>query len=137
MSKVSVTLNGREFTIGCEDGQEAYLKELAQTLDRRVGTIASQVGQIGDLRLLLMAALMLVDEQKDAERRVEALESHVEHLRRERSGSATVQAADRDRLARHVLQIAERLDRFADSLENGDSGEPELSPNADLAEARA
>ena len=137
MSKVSVMLNGREFTIGCEDGQEAYLKELAQTLDRRVGTIASQVGQIGDLRLLLMAALMLVDEQKDAERRVEALESHVEHLRRERSGSANVLAADRDRMARHILRIAERLDAFADSLEEGGGADPDKASNADLAEARA
>ncbi|WP_203293848.1 cell division protein ZapA [Maricaulis parjimensis] len=137
MSKVSVILNGREFTIGCEDGQEAYLKELAQTLDRRVSTIASQVGQIGDLRLLLMAALMLVDEQKDAERRVEALESHVDQLRRERNGSASVQAADRDRLARHVLRIAERLDAFADSLEEGSDAGPDVSSSADLAEARA
>ena len=137
MSKVSVTLNGREFTIGCEDGQEAYLKELAQILDRRVGTIADQVGQIGDLRLLLMAALMLVDEQKDAERRVDALESHVEHLRRERSGSASTQAADRDRIARHILRIAERLEGLADSLEEGGEPTPGDAANADLAEARA
>ncbi len=137
MSKVSVMLNGREFTIGCEDGQEAYLKELAQTLDRRVSTIASQVGQIGDLRLLLMAALMLVDEQKDAERRVEALESHVDHLRRERSGSANIMAAERDRMARHILRIAERLDAFADSLEDGGDSKPGEVSNADLAEARA
>ena len=60
MSKVTVTLNGREFTIGCEDGQEAYLRELAGQLDERVGGIVEQVGQIGDVRLLLMAALMAV-----------------------------------------------------------------------------
>lgn len=117
MSKVAVTLNGREFTIGCEDGQEAYLRELARTLDVRVQSIAQQVGQIGDLRLLLMASLMLVDEQKDADRRIEALEAQVERLRNDRGQDASVQAAERERLASGITALAERLERLADRLE--------------------
>jgi cell division protein ZapA len=117
MSKVAVTLNGREFTIGCEDGQEAYLRELARTLDVRVQSIAQQVGQIGDLRLLLMASLMLVDEQKDADRRIEALEAQVERLRNDRGQDASVQAAERERLASGISALAERLERLADRLE--------------------
>ena len=51
---------------------------------------------IGDVRLLLMAALMLIDEQKDAERRIEALEAHIDRLRNERHGAASLQAAFAD-----------------------------------------
>jgi cell division protein ZapA len=140
MSRVTVTLNGREFTIGCEDGQEAYLKDLARTLDARVSSIADQVGQIGDLRLLLMASLMLVDEQKDAERRVEALESHVDRLRNERHGAASLQAEERERIAAHLIDIAERLEAFATSLDDlppeGGDGEDQAADTL-FAEARA
>ncbi len=140
MSKVTVTLNGREFTIGCEDGQEAYLRELAGQLDQRVGGIVEQVGQIGDVRLLLMAALMLIDEHKDFERRIEALESHIERLRHERHGAASLQAEERQRMVSCLIDVAERLEAFATDLE----GEPPAAPGEEdgaaavhLADARA
>ncbi len=130
MSKVAVTLNGREFTIGCEDGQEAYLRELARTLDVRVQSIAQQVGQIGDLRLLLMASLMLVDEQKDADRRIEALEAQVESLLNDRGQDASVQAAERERLASGITALAERLERLADRLEGAEAAAESDDDNA-------
>ena len=73
MSRVTVSLNGRDFTIGCEEGQEAYLRELAASLDKRVTDVSAQVGQIGDLRLLLMASLILVDDLRESDSRIEAL----------------------------------------------------------------
>lgn len=146
MSKVSVTLNGREFTIGCEDGQEDYLRELAGLLDERVAGIAGQVGQIGDVRLLLMAALMLIDEQKDTERRVEALEAHIDRLRNERHGAASLQAEERQRMVSCLIDVAERLEAFATDLEGDpppDAGEEATAGEGDdtsrlpLADARA
>ena len=50
MSKVTISLNGRAFTIGCEEGQQAYLRELAAHLDAHVRDLAEKVGQIGELR---------------------------------------------------------------------------------------
>jgi cell division protein ZapA len=140
MSKVAVTLNGREFTIGCEDGQEAYLRELARTLDVRVQSIAQQVGQIGDLRLLLMASLMLVDEQKDASRQIEALEAQVERLRNDRGQDASIQAAERERLASGITALAERLERLAERLEGAETAaeaDDETASKSLFAEAGA
>ena len=137
MSKVSVTLNGREFTIGCEDGQEAYLRELATVLDKRVSAIAGQVGQIGDLRLLLMAALMLVDDQKDSERRIEALEAHVERLRAETTGSASLRLEERTRIAEQLTRVAERLEAFADELDAPAPDADGTEQDSRIAEAHA
>mgnify|MGYP003625020286 CR=1 FL=1 len=113
MSKVAVTLNGRIYTIGCEDGQEAYLRELAGYLDGKVSVMANQVGQIGDLRLAVMASLIVVDELKDAERRVEKLE----HLRSENQGSDSEYGEERQQLADHLLKAAQRLEALAASLD--------------------
>ncbi len=140
MSKVSVTLNGRAFTIGCEEGQEAYLRDLAAFLDQRVSAMSSQVGQIGDLRLLLMASLTVVDELKDAERRIESLEAHVDRLRSESANQSDQQAVEREDLAAHIVAAAERLEMLAKALESAEpdgEGGAGTAPNALLAEAGA
>ena len=120
MSRVTVPLNGREFTIGCEPGQEAYLTELAGEIDRKVSAIAGEIGQIGDLRLLLMASLILVDEQRDSVRRIEDLEAQLERLRHERHGAASLHAEERGQIARQLVSLAERLEGFADALDGDD-----------------
>ena len=117
MSKVTVFLNGREFTIGCEEGQEAYLKSLAAHLDEKVQGISQQVGQIGDLRLLLMASLVVVDELKEAERRAETLEAHVDQLRSRSAGENSHNEQQRDQLARTVTALAERMEALAEKLD--------------------
>jgi len=62
MPLVEVVVNVRGYQIGCDDGQEERLRELAQALDKRVQALASSIGQVGDARLVLMAGLVLVDE---------------------------------------------------------------------------
>ncbi|WP_421790331.1 cell division protein ZapA [Hyphobacterium sp.] len=111
MGKVSVTLNGRAFTIGCEDGQESYLRELARHLDTHVSGLSKQVGQIGDLRLLLMASLVVVDELKTAENRLEALEGHLNRLKSEGGGPA--EPASDDGLVEALNGISARLEALA------------------------
>ena len=140
MSKVSVTLNGRAFTIGCEEGQEAYLRELASYLDDRVSGMSSQVGQIGDLRLLLMASLVVVDELKESQRRIESLEAHVDRLRAEAASQTSDQAIEREDLAAHIVAAAERLESLAKALENADPGDDDgngTASNSLFAEAGA
>ena len=134
MAKVSVTLNGRAFTLGCEEGQEAYLRELAADLDKRVSDIAGQVGQIGDLRLLLMATLVMADELKEAERRIEAGDALADRLRADGETTDHRMAESRADIAARLLRAAERLEAIAESAEGEALGGPETAPPA---EARA
>jgi cell division protein ZapA len=62
MPLMDVVVNGRAYQVACDPGQEDRLQELAQQFDKRVRTLASAVGQVGDARLMLMAGLMLMDE---------------------------------------------------------------------------
>ena len=62
MSQVSVTINGRQFRMACEDGQEGHLMNLARELDARIEGLRAKFGEIGDTRLTVMAALTIADE---------------------------------------------------------------------------
>lgn len=62
MAKADIEVNNRRYSVACAPGQEARLSELGGKLDRRVRHIADAVGDIGEARLFLVAALSLLDE---------------------------------------------------------------------------
>ena len=108
MAQVSLTVNGRPFTITCDDGQEARIRRLGQYVDAKVAEFARSVGQVGEARLLLLAALVIADELADAN----------EALRRERSTMPDPEAsAAVDAAANGIHGLAQRVEAIAARLE--------------------
>ena len=85
MAQVNVEVNGRPYAVGCEDGQEAHLQELARLFDHQVRQVSQDMGQLGDTRLFLMGALLLADELFDARNRLASLQAEVGRLQTDRS----------------------------------------------------
>jgi cell division protein ZapA len=90
MSHVNVTINGRQYRMACEDGQEDHLRELAEAFDQRIASLRGSFGEIGDMRLTVMAALMAADELSETTRRLQELEQQRDDLRQH--GSVTQSA---------------------------------------------
>ena len=95
MSHINVTINGRQYRMACEEGQEVRLLKLAENLEARVVTLRGKFGEIGDARLTVMAALTACDELLDASHRIRGLEEELDALaqhprrgRRPRPGDA-------------------------------------------------
>ena len=100
MATVSVQVNGRTYPVGCADGQEQRVAALAGRFDAEVRKVAAEVGQVGEIRLFLMAALILADQLAEADAR--AL-----------NAAAAVPSSVGDGDAR----AAEALNRAADAIE--------------------
>jgi cell division protein ZapA len=116
MSPVNVTIAGRKYRMACEDGQEAHLTALAEDFDRRVADLRAKLGEIGDARLAVVAALTLADELSEAQRRVAALEADLVGAR-ERDAGATVRAqATQGAIIAALNAAAERIERVAKGL---------------------
>jgi len=111
MTQVSVTINGRQFRMSCEDGQEGHLMNLARELDTRIGTLRTKFGEIGDTRLTVMAAITVADELAEAGQRIKRLEEEIVALQ-----SAQVATSDRNRAAQ--VAIAAALSAAAERVEN-------------------
>ena len=116
MPLVNVMVNGRAYTIACDDGEEDHLRELAATVDAKTREVLSSVGQVGDARLLLMAALLIADEHHAATQRLTASVraadalSDVRGALESRADEAQGAAADALELAtKKVEDIAARL----------------------------
>lgn len=70
MGHVTLTLNGRAYRLRCDDGEERRLVALADYIRGKVEALVAEFGQVGDDRLLLMAALLVADEYFDARERL-------------------------------------------------------------------
>ena len=66
MGQVVVKVNGREFALSCADGQEPRIRRLAQYVDAKIGEFTKTIGQVGEARLILLAAIVIADELSDA-----------------------------------------------------------------------
>ncbi len=113
MSQVTVTINGRQFRMACEDGQESHLLRLAHDLDQRIDKLRITFGEIGDTRLTVMAALTVADELADTSGKLRRLEEDLAALQDARAASAersdATQAAGRGR-----AQLRRRAHRAGD-----------------------
>ena len=96
MAQVTIEVNGRPYVVGCEDGQERRLTELAATLDAQVRQVAMDVGPLGETRLILMGALVMADEIAELRREIAELK-----------GQAGDLAAERGRLERAAVAALE------------------------------
>src|SRR5215469_11843933 len=72
MPLVNVMVNNRAYTIACDEGEEEHLKELGTHVDEKAREVLASVGQVGDARMLLMAALLIADEHHDLTAKVAA-----------------------------------------------------------------
>lgn len=78
---VNVTINGRQYRMACEEGQERQLLDLADNLETRIQDLRGRFGEIGDARLIVMAALISADQLLDANSRLAALQQELDALR--------------------------------------------------------
>ena len=109
MATVTVEVNGRPYAVGCADGQEDRVRMLAGQFDAHVRDVAAQVGHVGDIRLFLMAALLLADELYEARLEAGAATS--------RTPSQAAPTADPEAgVAEALNAVAARLEKMAQSL---------------------
>jgi cell division protein ZapA len=118
MPLVNVMVNQRAYTIACDDGEEAHLKELAVHVDSKVRELLGSVGQVGDQRLMLMAALLLADEHhametqlEEAKKELAALTGARDELDAQLNKSESIAADSLEAAAKRIENIASRLAR--------------------------
>lgn len=116
MGQVTVTIAGKVYRMSCGDGEEAHLEGLAALYDSRIDDMRKGLGELGDMRLHVMAALTLADEMSEMRRRVETLEGRLESLKGD-AGSAETRAGEVERLATDAIrEAAERIEKVARAL---------------------
>jgi cell division protein ZapA len=108
MAQVSVTIDNRKYRLACNEGEEARLESLAGLIDDKVGELRASFGEVGDQRLVVMAALTVADSLQEARDQVVA--------ERERTKAVEARA---EAFAASLDQLSSRLESLAAQLAGG------------------
>ncbi len=117
MAQLTVKVNGYAYNVGCEDGQEAHLQEMARQVEQRIDNIKALGGQSGESRLLLLAALLMADELHDTAIELNSLR---EPSAAAPAPAATVEAAAERPDARtrnRIAKLARKAEDIAANIE--------------------
>ena len=106
MAQVTIEVNGRPYTVGCQDGQENHLVELASLFDRQVRQVGHSVGQLGETRLFLMGALLLADELSDTRARLAQAQAELSRIQSDAIRLETRAANALDAAARRIEALS-------------------------------
>ncbi|ATQ41425.1 cell division protein ZapA [Caulobacter mirabilis] len=106
MAQVTVHINGKPYSVGCEDGQERHLTEIARLFDSQVRQVSQDVGQLGETRLFLMGALLLADEMADLKLRLAHVQGELARLQTEHAKTETKAVAALENAAKRIEKLA-------------------------------
>jgi cell division protein ZapA len=106
LAQISVKINGYAYTVGCDDGQERHLLQMAADVESRIDSIKALGGQSGEARLLVLAALLMADELYEQRQTLQNMQSELARL-------PQAEAESKKRLAR----LADRAEEIAHGLE--------------------
>lgn len=126
MQQVTVTINGSKYRMACEDGQENHLIELARGYDQRISELRGKFGEIGDARLMVMAAMTVADELSEAGRKLRALEDEIAAQRKDRLVAAGQMQATQAAIVGAFNSAAERIEAIARKLNRA---RPDMAAN--------
>jgi len=121
MGQVIVTVADKVYRIACNDGQETHLIRLASELDNKINEMRTAFGEIGDNRLVVMAAITFMDEREEIKNKLNALIADVASLKEDRAAMAQSNSKTENEIALAIASAATRIDEIAKRL--GGSGE--------------
>ena len=116
MPQVTVTVNNRNYTISCGDGEEAHLLDLASYYDKQVKLLSEEVGQVGETRLLLLGGLLIADQLSDMVSKLDDLRSEMNRMKGERTTLEHRAANSENRIADLLSAASARVEEIADRL---------------------
>ncbi|MFC2967160.1 cell division protein ZapA [Acidimangrovimonas pyrenivorans] len=131
MPDVTIAIAGREFAVGCQEGEEHFLQAAAKMLSTEAEALAAQTGRLPESRMLLMAGLMLADRTAGAEDQLRAAETRISRLEAELAQLKAKPAPPPEKVEVPVIpqavgdtlaEIAARAEALADAVEEKAAG---------------
>jgi len=80
MANVSIKFNGKDFLLSCDDGQEDHLEELLTHINKRFDDLKSDLGNIGENKLLLITSVKIMDEYFETKKKVDQKKNELKNL---------------------------------------------------------
>ena len=117
MANVNVKFNNKEYLLSCDEGQEENLKELANYLDSKYNNLKKNLGNIGEGKLLLIAAIQMVDDYFDLKKKVDNKKNDFEKLSIKFKELRSLAINYKDDKEKEIEKLKDQLSEFEKKIE--------------------
>jgi len=126
MANVNIKFNNKEYLLSCDEGQEENLKELADYLDSKYNNLKKKLGNIGEGKLLLIAAIQMVDDYFDLKKKVDIKKNDFEKLSIKFKELRSLAISYKDDKEKEIEKLKIELSRFKEMVEESRSSYEEI-----------
>ena len=126
MANVNVKFNNKEYLLSCDEGQEENLKELANYLDSKYNNLKKNLGNIGEGKLLLIAAIQMVDDYFDLKKKVDIKKNDFEKLSIKFKELRSLAINYKDDKEKEIEKLKDELSKFKEMVEESRSSYEEI-----------
>ncbi len=116
MAEVTVSINDRSYILGCDDGEEKRLEDLARHVDRHVRELAEAMPDVGDTRLMLLASLMVADELTETLSLLREIEGAYNNLKKQHETEVSKSEELREKARKSIETATQQIEKIAGRL---------------------
>tara|TARA_B100001996_G_scaffold38524_1_gene28261 strand:+ start:621 stop:1067 length:447 start_codon:yes stop_codon:yes gene_type:complete len=117
MANVNITFNGKEFLLSCDDGQEEHLIELSEQLNNKFSGLKSQLGNIGENKLLLITSIKVMDEYFETKKKIEEKKREFNNLSNKFKELKSLVYQYRDDKEKEIEVLKKNQENFKEEIE--------------------
>ena len=118
MANVNIKFNGKDFLLSCDDGQEEHLEELANHLGDKFNKLKSDLGNIGENKLLLITSIKIMDEYFETKKKVEINKKEIENITEKFKELRTLAYDYKDDKESEAKNLSDNISRLEKEMEN-------------------
>ena len=121
MVNVNIKFNGKDYLLSCDEGQEDGLKELANYLDTKYDELKSNLGNIGENKLLLITAIKIIDEFFDIKKKVDIKKKEFENLSEKFKEIKSLAIKYKEEKEAEIGKLNDKINEFKKMIEDSKS----------------
>ena len=126
MANVSIKFNNKDYLLSCDDGQEENLKELANHLNSKYNKLKSNLGNIGENKLLLITAIQMIDDYFDLTEKIKNKKNDFEKLSIKFKELRSLAINYRDEKDKEIEKLKDELNEFKRMVEDSKNSYEEI-----------
>ena len=130
MANVNIKFNGKEFLLSCEEGQEEHLEELSGHLNEKFNKLKSNLGNLGESKLLLITSITLMDEYFETKKKIEEKKYEIENLKTKFKELKSLVYSYKDDKDNEISILQKEQEKFKSELENLNNGYEKIIDDA-------
>ena len=130
MANVNIKFNGKEFLLSCEEGQEEHLEELSGYLNEKFNKLKSNLGNLGESKLLLITSITLMDEYFETKKKIEEKKYEIEKIKTKFKELKSLVYSYKDDKDNEISILQKEQEKFKSELENLNNGYEKIIDDA-------